>query len=86
MNESTGAYTNNTNASIYTQATLQCVQVLIDCVPSLQSCILNVDVDGNTLVVYCSEKNKLSFVKQNLQHHWLGDIEVYCDGDMTGGA
>ena len=78
--------TNSTNATVYSQAALQCVQVLIDCVPSLQDCILNVDVDGNTLVVVCSDKNKLSFVKQNLQPHWLGDIKVYYSGDFTVGA
>ena len=77
---------NNTNASKYAQAVLRCVQVLIDCVPSLNACILNVVVDGNTLVVFCTEKSKSSFVKQKLEPHWLGSIEVHCPGDMIVGS
>jgi hypothetical protein len=62
------------------------IQLLIDSDPILQSCIYDICIDGNTVVVFCSDNRTLGYAKELLEHHWHLNIEVHCPGDMIVGS
>ena len=62
------------------------IQMLIDSDPILQNCIFDICIDGNTVVVFCSDNRTLNYAKELLENHWCFNIEVHCPGDMVVGS
>ena len=62
------------------------IQLLIDGDEILKNCIYDTCIDGNTVVVFCSDNRTLGYAKQLLEHHWHLNIEVHCPGDMIVGS
>lgn len=61
-------------------------QVQVDTFPELRSCILEVSIYENTLVVLCGCDQKLSSIKSMLRKLWDGKIEVYRPRDLVAGS
>lgn len=62
------------------------IQMLIDSDPILQDCIFDTCIDGDTVVVFCSDNRTLSYAKELLENHWCFNIEVHCPSDMMVGV
>lgn len=55
-------------------------------VPGLQLAVVDLLVEGDTLVVFCSESRMMKFIELVLAKHWPGDIETICAAEMMVGG
>ena len=62
------------------------IQMLIDSDPILKNCIIDLCIDGDTVVIFCSDNRTLSYAKELLENHWCFNIEVHCPSDMMVGV
>ncbi len=53
---------------------------------ALRFSILDVSLDNDVLVLFCTEIKMIKMVKLALQSHWPGEIEVYCPASLMTGS
>lgn len=65
---------------------MEALRAYIETQPLLDSKILHLEFDDNTLVVFVDANIPIPFAKSLLQRHWKNQLEVLCATDLMVGS
>lgn len=82
-------FSNLDSANLHELETVSSLQAVYEHIaddPILRSCIFDVSLDEDVLVILCRDSGKNAVVKTAIERHWNGSVEIYCPNDVVTGS